>query len=108
MKIGIMLRHYEQQEGGVKVYTKKVLPLLFSLGSQHQYVLIYQNRKLLGTYANYPNVAEVAAAMPGTVTPSMSGAARAAAVPARTSAKSALRLARSPNSMPCEFRRSGR
>jgi hypothetical protein len=25
MRIGIMLRHYDQQEGGVKVYTKKVL-----------------------------------------------------------------------------------
>jgi glycosyltransferase involved in cell wall biosynthesis len=67
MKIGIMLRHYEQQEGGVKVYTKKLLPLLFSLGSRHQFVLIYQNPKLIGTYADYPNVEEVAVAMPGTV-----------------------------------------
>lgn len=31
MRIGIMLRHYEQQDGGVKVYTKRILPLLFSL-----------------------------------------------------------------------------
>jgi glycosyltransferase involved in cell wall biosynthesis len=68
MKIGIMLRHYEQQEGGVKVYTKKLLPLLFSLGSRHQYVLIYQNAKLLGTYAQYSNVEEVAVRVPGTVT----------------------------------------
>jgi glycosyltransferase involved in cell wall biosynthesis len=68
MKIGVMLRHYEQQEGGVKVYTKKLLPLLFSQGARHRYVLIYQNRKLLGTYAQYPNVEEVAAGMPGTVT----------------------------------------
>lgn len=67
MKIGIMLRHYEQQEGGVKVYTKKLLPLLFSLGRQHRYVLIYQNPKLLGTYANYPNVEEVVSTLPGTV-----------------------------------------
>ena len=67
MKIGVMLRHYEQQEGGVKVYTKKLLPLLFTLGAQHQYVLIYQNRKLLGTYANYSNIREVLAALPGTV-----------------------------------------
>lgn len=67
MKIGIMLRHYEQQEGGVKVYTKRVLPLLFSMGSQHQYVLIYQNPKLLGTYSGYSNVEECAIAMPGTV-----------------------------------------
>jgi glycosyltransferase involved in cell wall biosynthesis len=68
MKIAVMLRHYEQQEGGVKVYTKKLLPLLFTLGARHRYVLIYQNPKLLGTYANYPNVEEVAVRMPGTVT----------------------------------------
>lgn len=68
MRIGIMLRHYEQQEGGVKVYTKRVLPLLFTLGSQHQYVLIYQNPKLIGTYAGYSNVEEVATTLPGTVT----------------------------------------
>ena len=67
MRIGIMLRHYEQQEGGVKVYTKRLLPLLFSYGTQHQYVLIYQNSKLLGTYAQYPNVEEVAVGIPGTV-----------------------------------------
>jgi glycosyltransferase involved in cell wall biosynthesis len=67
MRIGIMLRHYEQQEGGVKVYTKRLLPLLFSYGAQHQYVLIYQNSKLLGTYAQYPNVEEVAVGIPGTV-----------------------------------------
>jgi glycosyltransferase involved in cell wall biosynthesis len=67
MKIGIMLRHYEQQEGGVKVYTKKLLPLLLTMGSQHRYVLIYQNPRLIGTYANYPNVEEVAVRVPGTV-----------------------------------------
>jgi hypothetical protein len=67
MRIGIMLRHYEQQEGGVKVYTRKLLPLLLSMGEQHRYVLIYQNPKLIGTYAAYPNVEEVAVRVPGTV-----------------------------------------
>jgi glycosyltransferase involved in cell wall biosynthesis len=67
MKIGIMLRHYEQQEGGVKVYTKKLLPLLLAKGSRHQFVLIYQNPVLIGTYAGLPNVAEVAVRLPGTV-----------------------------------------
>jgi len=67
MRIGIMLRHYEQQEGGVKVYTKRLLPLLFSFGKQHHYVLIYQNPKLLGTYAQYPNVEELSVGIPGTV-----------------------------------------
>lgn len=67
LKIGIMLRHFEQQEGGVKVYTKSVLPKLFALGGSHRYVLIYQNPKLIGTYASYSNVEEVAVEIPGTV-----------------------------------------
>jgi glycosyltransferase involved in cell wall biosynthesis len=65
MRIGIMLRHYEQHEGGVKHYTKTLLPLLFSLGSEHQFILIYQNPELLGTYARYPNVEEMVARIPG-------------------------------------------
>lgn len=65
MRIGIMLRHYEQKEGGVKVYTKRLLPLLFSMGSKHRYILIYQNPKLVGTYADHPNVEEVAVNLPG-------------------------------------------
>ena len=71
MKIGIMLRHYEQQEGGVKVYTKKLLPLLLSMGSKHRYLLIYQNPKLLGTYAAWPNVEEVAVALPSSRCPGL-------------------------------------
>jgi glycosyltransferase involved in cell wall biosynthesis len=67
MKVGIMLRHYEQHEGGVKLYTKTILPLLFTLGQQHKYVLMYQNPKLIGTYSSYPNVEEVALSMPVTV-----------------------------------------
>jgi glycosyltransferase involved in cell wall biosynthesis len=67
MRIGIMLRHYEQHEGGVKHYTKTLLPLLFTLGAEHRYVLIYQNPRLLGTYAAYPNVEERVSRVPGTV-----------------------------------------
>lgn len=67
MRIGIMLRHYEQKEGGVKVYTRCLLPLLFSIGAEHRYVLIYQNPRLIGTYAAYPNVEEIALRVPGTV-----------------------------------------
>jgi glycosyltransferase involved in cell wall biosynthesis len=62
-----MLRHYEQLEGGVKNYTRSLLPLLFKLGSQHQYTLIYQNPKLVGTYAEFPNVEELVSTIPGTV-----------------------------------------
>lgn len=67
MRIGIMLRHYEQHEGGVKHYTKTLLPLLFTLGARHRYVLIYQNLQLLGTYAAYPNVEELVSTVPGTI-----------------------------------------
>jgi glycosyltransferase involved in cell wall biosynthesis len=62
-----MLRHYEQHEGGVKHYTKTLLPLLFKLGVQHQYVLMYQNPKLVGTYAAFSNVEEIVSRMPGTM-----------------------------------------
>lgn len=67
MKICIMLRHYEQLEGGVKHYTKSLLPMLFTLGPQHQYTLVYQNPKLVGTYARYSNVEELVVRVPGTV-----------------------------------------
>lgn len=67
MKIGIMLRHFEQLEGGVKHYTRSLLPLLFKFGSQHQYTVIYQNPKLVGTYAAFPNVEEIVSRVPGTV-----------------------------------------
>jgi glycosyltransferase involved in cell wall biosynthesis len=67
MRIGIMLRHYEQHEGGVKHYTRTLLPLLFTQGAQHRYVLIYRNPKLLGTYAAYPNVVELVSEAPGSI-----------------------------------------
>ena len=67
MRIGVMLRHFEQKEGGVKVYTRSLLPRLFSLGAAHQFVLIYQNPDLIGTYGDYPNVEEMSLALPGTV-----------------------------------------
>lgn len=67
MKIVIMLRHYEQLEGGVKHYTKSLLPMLFTLGPQHQYTLVYQNPKLIGTYAKFANVEELVVRIPGTV-----------------------------------------
>ncbi len=67
MKIGIMLRHYEQLEGGVKHYTKSLLPQLFTLAPQHQYTLLYQNPTLVGTYSGFPNVKELVMRMPGTV-----------------------------------------
>ena len=67
MKIGVMLRHYNQHEGGVKVYTNNLLPNLFTLDTNNKYVLIYQDRELIGTYARFKNVEEIAISIPGTI-----------------------------------------
>jgi glycosyltransferase involved in cell wall biosynthesis len=55
-----MLRHYDQHGGGVKVYTERLLRALLDLGSEHQFVFLYRNPSLLGTYAGEPAVEEVA------------------------------------------------
>ena len=64
MKIGIMLRHFDQHNGGVKNYTNYLLNELFALDSSHEFVLIYRNPKHLGTYKNFKNVREIAVNIP--------------------------------------------
>ena len=60
MKIGIMLRHLDQHGGGVKNYTNYLLDELLSLNLSHEFVLIYNSKKNIGTYSQYKNVREVA------------------------------------------------
>ena len=60
MRIGIMLRHYDQHGGGVKVYTQRLLRALLDLRSDHEFVFLYRNPALLGTYGGEPSVEEVA------------------------------------------------
>ena len=61
MKIGIMLRHYDQHGGGVLGYTHNLIrEMLANDKSDNEYVLIYQSPKLIGTYKNFSNVKEVA------------------------------------------------
>jgi glycosyltransferase involved in cell wall biosynthesis len=67
LRIGVMLRHFEQKDGGVRVYTRRLLPFLFTMGAGHHWVLIYQNPALIGTFREYPNVEEVACTVPGSV-----------------------------------------
>jgi glycosyltransferase involved in cell wall biosynthesis len=67
LTIGVMLRHFEQKDGGVRVYTRRILPHLFTMGVEHKWVLIYQNPALVGTFEDYPNVHEIACTVPGTV-----------------------------------------
>jgi glycosyltransferase involved in cell wall biosynthesis len=55
-----MLRHYDQHGGGVKVYTQRMLRALLDLGTDHEFVFLYRNPTLIGTYAGEPKVEELA------------------------------------------------
>jgi glycosyltransferase involved in cell wall biosynthesis len=55
-----MLRHYDQHGGGVRVYTQRLLQAMLDLETRHQFVFLYRNPALLGTYASRPEVEEVA------------------------------------------------
>jgi glycosyltransferase involved in cell wall biosynthesis len=60
MRIGVMLRHYDQHGGGVKVYTQRLLRALLDLQSDHEFVFLYRSSALVGTYGNERAVTEVA------------------------------------------------
>ena len=60
MRIGIMLRHYDQHGGGVKVYTQRLLRAMLDLRSGHEFVFLYRNPSLIGTYHAEPGVEEAA------------------------------------------------
>lgn len=60
VRIGVMLRHYDQHGGGVRVYTHKLLQALLELRTRHEFVLFYRNPALVGTHADASQVEEVA------------------------------------------------
>jgi glycosyltransferase involved in cell wall biosynthesis len=60
VRIGVMLRHYDQHGGGVRVYTQKLLQALLELRTGHEFVFLYRNPALIGTYASSGQVEEVA------------------------------------------------
>ena len=64
MKIGIMLRHYDQHGGGVKVYTENLLRNLLPMASNHEIVLLYRDPRLVGTHNGMEHVREVAVPSP--------------------------------------------
>jgi glycosyltransferase involved in cell wall biosynthesis len=64
MKIGIMLRHAEQHHGGVLVYTHSLLREMLALETPHEFVLIYRNPNLIGTYGDGDRVREIAIPAP--------------------------------------------
>jgi glycosyltransferase involved in cell wall biosynthesis len=55
MRIGIMLRAYEER-GGVGVYARNVTRHLVEHAPQHEFYLYFCNRDSLGAYAEFPNV----------------------------------------------------
>jgi len=59
MRIGIMLRHYAQHGGGVKVYTHALLRELIAQPRGHELVLFFNDPTLLGQYRGQPHVTEV-------------------------------------------------
>jgi glycosyltransferase involved in cell wall biosynthesis len=60
VRIGVMLRHYDQHGGGVRVYTQRLLRALLDLRSEHEFVFLYRNPALVGTYDGEHGVEEVA------------------------------------------------
>ena len=58
MRIGVMLRHYDQHGGGVRVYTRALLDYLIKQPGGHEFVLFFRDPALLGTY-RAPHVEEV-------------------------------------------------
>lgn len=59
MRLGIMLRHFDQHEGGVKVYTREILQSMIELNRKHEIVLLFRDRERLGTYGHLAGVREV-------------------------------------------------
>jgi glycosyltransferase involved in cell wall biosynthesis len=50
MRLGIMLRHFDQHEGGVKVYTREMVRALIEVNRRHEILLLFRNPDRLGTY----------------------------------------------------------
>jgi glycosyltransferase involved in cell wall biosynthesis len=63
MRIGFMLRNLREQ-GGIKVYTLNLLEELLALDCPHEFVFLYPDPGLLGTYAGRPRVRELVVRFP--------------------------------------------
>jgi len=60
VRIGVMLRHYDQHMGGVRVYTRKLLQAILDLRTGHEFVFLYRSPALVGSHGGDPQVQEVA------------------------------------------------
>lgn len=57
MRIGVMLRAYDER-GGVGVYTQNIIEELLRIDQHNEYVLFYQLERNLGRFARHANVVE--------------------------------------------------
>ena len=57
MRIGVMLRAYEDRQG-IGIYCRNLMDALLPLDTRNDYVLYFQNPRLAGTYARFPHVRE--------------------------------------------------
>ena len=64
MRIGIMLRSYDEK-GGVGVYTQNIVKELLRIDTKNEYVLLYRDPRNLGRFADHPNVNEIHVRAPG-------------------------------------------
>jgi glycosyltransferase involved in cell wall biosynthesis len=64
MRIGIMLRHYDQHGGGVRVYTRNLLRKLIPMAPRQEFVLLYDDPRFVGTHNGVDNVREIATRSP--------------------------------------------
>ena len=52
MRIGVMLRHYDQHGGGVSVYTHNLVREIMHLDTSHEFVFFYRDSDRIGTHSN--------------------------------------------------------
>jgi glycosyltransferase involved in cell wall biosynthesis len=58
MRIAVMLRHLGLERGGIGTYTRELLAALLRIDTGNEYLLLYRDPRLLGSYAQHPNVEE--------------------------------------------------
>jgi glycosyltransferase involved in cell wall biosynthesis len=64
MRIAVMLRHLDLEHGGIGTYTRQLLAALLRIDAGNRYLFLYRNARLLGSYAQHPNVEEAALSAP--------------------------------------------
>jgi len=59
VRIAVMLRHYDQHGGGVRVYTRALLRQLIEHHPEHEYILLFNNPALTSGFRDRPQVREM-------------------------------------------------